>query len=100
MSNLRGNNVTVRRATAADGERLARLAALDSGPVPQPPALVAEADGRLLAALPLGSGHPVADPFVRSGELVELLRLRARQLSATRRHGKRGLLRRARPATA
>ena len=50
-------NVTVRRSTSGDAGALARLAALDSASPPRGPALVAEADSRLLAALPLGSGR-------------------------------------------
>ena len=78
--------VTVRRAHPSDAFELARLAALDSGPVPQPPALVAEAGGRILAALPLRGGLPVADPFAPTAELVELLHLRARQLESGSRN--------------
>ncbi len=43
-------------------------------------ALVAEVDGRLRAALPLDGSAPIADPFYRGAELVDLLRLRAAQL--------------------
>ena len=48
-------NITVRRSTSSDESALARLAALDSASPPRGPALVAEADSRVLAALPLGS---------------------------------------------
>ncbi len=72
--------VTLRYAAAADGERLRTLAALDSAELPAGPALVAEVDGRLRAALPLDGSRPIADPFHRGSELIELLRLRARQL--------------------
>ena len=101
---LAHDRVTVRHAHAGDGTALARLAALDSGRVPDGPALVAEADARILAALPLGSGRPIADPFVPSAEMVALLQLRAAQLDAPRdgsrlRHRVRDRLR-PRPATA
>jgi hypothetical protein len=72
--------VTLRYAAAADGERLRKLAALDSAEAPSGPALVAEVDGRLRAALPLDGSRPIADPFHRGSELIELLALRARQL--------------------
>jgi hypothetical protein len=72
--------VTLRYAAAADGERLRALAALDSANAPSGPALVAEVDGRLRAALPLDGSRPIADPFHRGSELIELLALRARQL--------------------
>lgn len=74
--------VTLRYAAAADGPRLQELAELDSAPVPQGPALVAEVDGRLRAALAVNGGAVIADPFHRSSELIELLRTRAAQLSA------------------
>ena len=73
-------NLTVRFAAASDLSELARLAALDSGKPPRGPALVAEADSRMLAALPLGSGRPIADPFEPTAEVVALLQLRAEQL--------------------
>ncbi|MEA2331870.1 MAG: hypothetical protein QOH58_2008 [Thermoleophilaceae bacterium] len=72
--------ITVRRSVAADRTALDRLAALDSASPPRGPTLVAEADSRLLAALPLGSGRPIADPFEHTAEIVALLELRARQL--------------------
>jgi hypothetical protein len=73
-------NITVRHAAASDLSELARLAALDSASPPRGPALVAEADSRMLAALPLGSGRPIADPFEPTAEIVALLELRAEQL--------------------
>ena len=91
-------NVTVRRSTSADAGALARLAALDSARAPRGPALVAEADSRMLAALPIGSGRPIADPFEPTAELVALLELRRSQIDAAdetsaRPRGLRGLLR-------
>jgi hypothetical protein len=92
-------NLTVRRSTSTDHARLARLAALDSGSPPRGPALIAEADSRMLAALPLGSGRAIADPFEPTAEIVALLELRRAQIdgatSASRgRPGRlRGLLR-------
>jgi hypothetical protein len=77
-------NVTVRQSLPADEPRLARLAALDSARPLHGPALVAEADTRLLAALPLGSGRVIADPFEPTAELVELLRLHKEQLAPGR----------------
>jgi hypothetical protein len=73
--------ITVRRALASDTSALTRLAELDSATAPRGPALVAEADSRLLAALPLGSGRAIADPFEPTAEVVALLELRAAQLA-------------------
>jgi hypothetical protein len=74
--------ITVRRSVAADRGGLERLAALDSARPPTGPALIAEADSRMLAALPLGSGRPIADPFEPTATIVALLELRARQTEA------------------
>jgi hypothetical protein len=79
--------ITVRRAVADDRGELERLAALDSATPPRGPALVAEADSRMLAALPLGSGRPIADPFEPTASIVALLQLRAEQLSAGESQG-------------
>jgi len=91
-------NVTVRRSTSGDESALARLAALDSASPPRGPALIAEADTRMLAALPLGAGRPIADPFEPTTALVQLLELRKSQIDAARRapardRGLRSLLR-------
>ena len=75
-------DITVRRSVAADRNELERLAALDGARPPTGPALVAEADSRMLAALPLGSGRPIADPFEPTAAIVALLELRARQIEA------------------
>jgi hypothetical protein len=73
--------LTLRYASAADANRLEALAELDSAPPLSGPSLVAEVDGRLRAALPLNGGAPIADPFHCGAELIELLRMRASQLS-------------------
>jgi hypothetical protein len=81
-------DITVRHAVSSDRSELDRLAALDSAKPPRGPALIAETDTRILAALPLGSGRPIADPFEPTAEVVALLQMRARQLAAaTRRRG-------------
>ena len=102
QQNLAHERVTVRHAHLGDEAALARLAVLDSAKPLTGPALVAEADARILAALPLGSGRPIADPFVPTAELVALLHLRAMQLERdSERRGFRGLVRelfRTRPA--
>jgi len=83
--------VTVRNSGEGDAPALARLAALDSSRPLRGPALVAESDSRLLAALPLGSGRPIADPFEPTAELVALLELRREQLRASDGEPRRGL---------
>jgi hypothetical protein len=74
--------VTIRYAFPDDAQALARLASLDSAPTPAQPVLVGELDGELRAALSLADGAVVADPFVATAGLVELLRARADQLRA------------------
>jgi len=66
--------VTVRLGAPPDVGALARLAGLDSRPLPRGPHLVAERDGRIDAALSVSTGELVADPFRRTAELRELLR--------------------------
>ena len=75
-----GGALVIRTAGRRDARRLERLAALDSGPTPTGPTLVAEMDGQMVAALPLSGERAVADPFVPSAPVVELLKLRAAQL--------------------
>ena len=70
--------ISIRAATHGDGPALARLAALDSSPVPFGPVLLAEIDGRPAAALSVRDGNIVGDPFVRTADLADLLRMHAR----------------------
>ena len=86
-------NFKVRRSTPGDEAALARLAGLDSASPPRGPALIAEADSRVLAALPLGSGRPIADPFEPTAELVALLELRRTQIESAEGIARPGRLR-------
>ena len=79
------NNLTIRSATAADTAALATLAALDSRDVPAAPQLIASDGDRVIAAVSANGGAAIADPFVRSADVVELLRRRARQVTAAPR---------------
>jgi hypothetical protein len=73
--------VTIRPAEAQDAAALSRLAVLDSTSAPRGAVLLAEVDGELWAALPLGGGPAIGDPFRPSADLVRLLELRASQLA-------------------
>jgi hypothetical protein len=75
-------SVTIRRAYPDDEPALRRLAALDSAPAPAGEVLVAEVGGELHAAIAVADGAAVADPFRRTADLVELLRLRAARAQA------------------
>jgi hypothetical protein len=79
------HTVTIRPADLADLAALDRLAGLDSASPPTGPTLVAEVGGELWAALELSSGATIADPFRPSGDLVELLKMRAQGERAERR---------------
>ena len=62
-----------------------------SRPVPTGRHVIAEVDGTVVAAMPLGQGPALADPFRRTEHLIPLLELRARQLAPeTRRRGAAG----------
>ncbi len=78
---------------ADDGATLARLAERDSKHPLDGPVLGVEVEDRLLAAISLSTGRTIADPFIRTGELTDLLRARAAQLQRRRRrrlHRRRG----------
>jgi hypothetical protein len=72
--------VELRLCKVSDDEALADLAVLAGQPLPFGRLVVAIVDGRLVAAVPLGGGRPLADPFERTEHLVRLLELRAAQL--------------------
>jgi hypothetical protein len=73
-----GAELVIRPAHYTDDDALARLAALDSArPLAGGHVLVAEADGRLVAAVSMHDGRAIADPFARSADAVEMLRLHA-----------------------
>jgi hypothetical protein len=82
-------SVVIRLATAGDRPALERLAELDSAERPRGMALIAEIHERPVAALALADGRAIADPFVATGDIIELLRVRAGQL--TRRRDRRPL---------
>ena len=72
--------VLIRRAVANDEPEIARLSALDERELPAGERLVAELGGRIVAALDVRSGRSIADPFVPTSGIVELLGLRAAQV--------------------
>jgi hypothetical protein len=72
--------ITIRAAAVQDGPAIARLAVLDGHTLPAGEQLVAEADGRIVAAAEVTSGKTVADPFRPSAGAARLVALRAKQL--------------------
>jgi hypothetical protein len=71
------DNLTIRASREEDERPLVRLAALDSKPAPSGPVLLAEVDSELWAAVSLRDGRALADPFRPSGDVLDLLRVRA-----------------------
>ena len=72
------DSIAIRRATEADRVAVARLAALDSADTPSGEILIAEVGDEPQAAIQISTGATIADPFRRTADVVELLRLRAR----------------------
>ena len=75
------DSITIRSSQVDDAGRLERLAQLAGRPLPGGPLLVAESGHDLVAAISISTGEAVSDPFQVTTDLVELLRLRADQLS-------------------
>ena len=76
--------ITLRPAAASDADTLAHLAALDSRDVPSGDLLLAEREGRIVAAVAVSTLDAVADPFERTADVVSLLKRHA----VTRRHSR------------
>ena len=70
----------IRHAAPTDARELARLAELDERSLPLGERLVGVLEGRVVAALEVDSGTAIADPFVPTEGVVELLGLRAAQV--------------------
>ena len=90
----------IREAQPTDTATLERLAELDSARVPSGRLLVAEADGKIQAAVPLAGGPAIADPFRATTASVSLLGLRAAQLRGLAGRGTNGRRSRREPASA
>jgi hypothetical protein len=73
--------VVLRLCSVHDDDALDALAQLEGLPSPAGRQVVAEVDGVVVAAYPLGIGSPLADPFRPTAHLMPLLELRARQLA-------------------
>ena len=82
---VQADRIVIRRSAPGDGSALCALAALDDREWAGGPALVAEVDGTLEAALPLDGSGSFADPFAATVQVVALLELRAAQLGLAKR---------------
>ena len=89
--------ITIRMATDADAPAIARIAARDSAPAPRWPVLIATVGDEVRAAMSLGDGAVIADPFHRTAELVEMLRIRGDAAAAARARSEHPHPRRHRP---
>ncbi len=84
------SDITIRDSRPADTPALRRLAALDSKTVPAGDLIVAEICGEVVAAVSPLTSRTIADPFRRTADVVDLLRVRAsglRPVPAQTRHG-------------
>ena len=92
-SNSHTSEITVRLADHTDSRALHELAALDSAQVPAGALVLAESDGEIVAAVPVDGGRAIADPFRGTAALVEMLELRAAQMSRRSARGIAGRVR-------
>ena len=76
------SEIRIRAADEQDLTAISRVAGRDSTLLPGGPFLVAEVGDDVRAAISLGDGTVVADPFHRTAELVAMLRIRAREATA------------------
>jgi hypothetical protein len=67
-------SITIRQSNTADQKALRELAELDSAAPIAGPVLMAVQDDRPVAAISLDGMREIADPFVPTLELIELLR--------------------------
>jgi hypothetical protein len=89
--------LTIKLSTESDRDRIERLAQLDGGRAPHGDVLLAEVNGRLLAAVGM-DGTAVADPFERTAGVVRLLRGQLTDTKRRSRGRRRGWLGRLLPA--
>ncbi|MEA2364386.1 MAG: hypothetical protein QOD71_3531 [Thermoleophilaceae bacterium] len=67
------DSITIKLSTDADRQRISELAELDGKRAPNGDVLLAEVQGRLVAAIGM-DGTVVADPFERTAAVVGVLR--------------------------
>jgi hypothetical protein len=88
------DSITIRHAQPEDRAALRQLAGRDSAEMPAGAMLVALVGDELRAAVPVGGGEAIADPFHPTAEIVRLLTARAGQMRPGPAQGPRGGLRR------
>jgi hypothetical protein len=70
----------IRAADDTDMPALQRLARLDSSRLPDGSLVLAEDEGRIVAAMSMDDGTTIADPFRATSAIVAMLRVRGEQL--------------------
>ena len=78
-------NHVIRHAIPNDDQALRDIAALDSQRPLAEPVLIGEIEGRAAAAISLADGRVIADPFVYTATVTQVLPIRARAIDAHRR---------------
>lgn len=73
--------VAIRLAERNEAAAVRRLAALDDQPALEGPVLLALLDGEAEAAISLADRRVIANPFLRTRDIVQLLRLRAEHIA-------------------
>jgi hypothetical protein len=73
--------VALRMAERDEAAMIRRLAALDDAPALEGPVLLALTDGEAVAAISMLDRRVVANPFLCTRDLVQLLRLRAEHIA-------------------
>ena len=76
------NELVLRADRPHDEQALRQLALLDSVRPIKGRALLAEVDGRAVAAIGIDDGKVVADPFEHTAEVVEILKVRAERMDS------------------
>jgi hypothetical protein len=67
------NPITIRKSLDSDASDLRRLAELDSAHPLSGPALIAEHRGHAVAAVSVDDRRSIADPFLPTADVVEML---------------------------
>jgi len=88
VTHIESAEITIRAARAEDMGDVARVAGRDTEELPTGPLLVAKVSDDVRAAISLSDGTIIADPFHRTAELVEMLKIRAGAVDHAR-HGRR-----------
>ncbi|MDX6585892.1 MAG: hypothetical protein QOI31_365 [Solirubrobacterales bacterium] len=85
VTHIESAEITIRTAREADMADLARVAGRDTHELPSGTLLVAKVGSDVRAAISLSDGTIIADPFHRTTELVQMLKIRAGAVNRARK---------------